>query len=48
MDILRQNILFSGLDEEQFTRVVGSSKVIKLKEGEMLFEQQQAAEYFYF
>jgi CRP-like cAMP-binding protein len=48
MDILRQNILFSGLDEEQFIRVVDSSKVIQLKEGQVLFAQQQAAEYFYF
>ena len=47
MDILRQNILFSALDEEQFTRVVEASKVIQLQEGEVLFEQQQIANYFY-
>jgi len=47
MDVLRQNILFSGLDEDQFSRVIKGSKAIQLKEGELLFEQQQAADYFY-
>jgi len=47
MDILRQNILFSGLGKEQFARVVASSKTVQLKEGELLFEQKQAANYFY-
>lgn len=47
MDILRQNILFSGLEEDQFTRVAAGSKAIELKEGEILFQQQQAADYFY-
>jgi len=47
MDVLRQNILFSGLDEDQFSRVIKGSKAIQLKEGELLFQQQQAADYFY-
>ena len=47
MHALRKNILFSALDEEQFTRVIAGSKVIHLKEGEMLFQQQQKADYFY-
>ncbi len=47
MDTLRQNILFSGLDKEQFTRVISGSKAIQLKEGEVLFRQKQAADYFY-
>lgn len=48
MDILRQNILFSGLDKTQFAQVVASSKVMLLKEGGLLFEQKQTAHYFYF
>jgi len=47
MDVLRQNILFSALNAEQFTRVSAGSKVIELKEGEVLFQQQQKADYFY-
>jgi len=47
MDVLRQNILFSGLDEDQFSRVIKGSKAIQLKEGQLLFQQQQAADYFY-
>ena len=47
MHVLRQNILFSALDEEQFARVSAGSKAIELKEGEVLFQQQQAADYFY-
>jgi CRP-like cAMP-binding protein len=47
MDILRQNILFSGLDESQFSRITAGSKALQLKEGEVLFEQQQTAKYFY-
>jgi len=47
MDVLRQNILFSGLDKAQFARVTAASKAIQLKEGELLFEQKQAANYFY-
>ncbi|MCK5354876.1 MAG: Crp/Fnr family transcriptional regulator, partial [Methyloprofundus sp.] len=47
MHVLRKNILFSALDEEQFTRVIAGSKAIELKEGEVLFQQQQAADYFY-
>jgi len=47
MEILRQNILFSSLDEDQFSRVTAGSKSIKLTEGEVLFQQQQAADYFY-
>ncbi len=48
MEILRQNILFSSLDKEQFARVASASKAIKLKGGEVLFQQQQVADYFYF
>ena len=48
MDILRQHILFSGLNKEQFHQVAESSKVVKLKESDVLFEQQQRAEYFYY
>ena len=47
MDILRKNILFSSLDEEQFACVAAGSKAIQLKEGEVLFQQQQTADYFY-
>jgi len=47
MQILRKNILFSGLDEDQFTKIIESSSLIQLKEGEVLFQQQQIAEYFY-
>jgi len=47
MDALRKNILFSALDEEQFSRVLAASKAIELKEGEVLFQQQQIADYFY-
>jgi CRP-like cAMP-binding protein len=48
MDILRKNILFSGLSDEQFALVVTNSKIVQLKEGEVLFRQQQPAKYFYF
>jgi len=47
MDALRKNILFSALDEEQFRRVLAASKAVALKEGDMLFQQQQIADYFY-
>lgn len=47
MDALHKNVLFSGLNEEQFTQVIASSKVITLKVGEVLFRQQQSARYFY-
>jgi len=47
MEILRQNILFSGLGEDQFAQVTSRAKEIKLKEGEVLFQQQQKADYFY-
>jgi len=47
MDVLRQNILFSALTKEQFSLISASSKSIQLKEGELLFEQKQAAKYFY-
>ncbi len=47
MNVMRQNILFSSLDEEQFTCLTAGSKVIELNEGEVLFQQQQTAEYFY-
>jgi CRP-like cAMP-binding protein len=47
MDVLRQNILFSAFNKEQFTRVLAGSKVIELKQGEVLFRQQQKADYFY-
>ena len=48
MQILRKNILFSGLEEGQFMQIIASSSVIKLKEDEVLFKQQQIADYFYF
>ncbi|MCK5889759.1 MAG: Crp/Fnr family transcriptional regulator, partial [Methylococcales bacterium] len=47
MDTLRKNLLFSGLDEQQFQRVLSCSKKIELKEGDVLFESQQPADYFY-
>jgi len=47
MEILRQNILFSGLGEDQFSQVTSGAKEIQLKEGEVLFQQQQKADYFY-
>ncbi len=47
MQVLAKNLLFSSLDTEQFNRVVANSKVIELQEGELLFQQQQAADYFY-
>jgi CRP-like cAMP-binding protein len=47
MDALHKNVLFSGLNEEQFKKVAASSKVMSLKVGEVLFRQQQAAKYFY-
>ncbi len=48
MDILRQHVLFSALNDKQFQQVVQSAKSINLKEGKLLFAQQQAAESFYF
>lgn len=47
MDSLRQSILFSSLDEQQLSLVTTGSKAIKIKEGEVLFRQQQTANYFY-
>jgi len=47
MEILRQNILFSALDEQQFSQVSACAKVVELEEGELLFQQKQAADYFY-
>lgn len=48
MEILRKNLLFSGLDEEQFAKILANSSQLTLKEGEVLFQQQQPASYFYF
>lgn len=47
MEILRNNTLFAGLNDEQFALVLGGSKTLDIKENEVLFRQQQAAEYFY-
>ncbi len=47
MELLRQNALFAGLTEQQFAVVLTGSKVLEIEEGEVLFRQQQAAEYFY-
>ncbi len=41
MQVLVKNLLFSSLDSEQFNRIVESSKIIELKEGELLFQQQK-------
>jgi len=47
MELLRNNALFAGLNDEQFALVLAGSKSVEIKEGEVLFRQQQAAEYFY-
>jgi len=47
MDSLHQNVLFSSLDTQQLAQVLPTAKSIQLKEGEILFRQQQQAEYFY-
>lgn len=48
MQAIRQNILFSSLDDSQFSCILENSKTIELKEHDSLFQQQQKAEYFYF
>jgi len=47
MELLRNNVLFAGLSEPQFAQVLTGSKVIEIEEGEVLFRQQQVADYFY-
>ncbi|MDF1583473.1 MAG: Crp/Fnr family transcriptional regulator [Methyloprofundus sp.] len=47
MELLRQNALFAGLNDEQFALVLEGSKSVDIQEGEVLFRQQQAAKYFY-
>jgi len=47
VEILRSNILFAALNEQQFSRVLSGSRKIQLKEGELLFQQQQQASFFY-
>ena len=48
MNKLRQNTLFSGLTDEQFSIVTATVKKLHLEEGQVLFHQQKTAEYFYF
>ena len=47
IDDLRQNHLFSGLGEAELNRVAQHAKLVKLKSGEALFEQGDAAKRFY-
>jgi len=47
MEILRENILFSSLTDEQYQLVLANTKRVQLSEGEVLFRQQTPAEYFY-
>ncbi|MBE0471277.1 MAG: Crp/Fnr family transcriptional regulator [Methyloprofundus sp.] len=47
MELLRQNALFAGLNDEQFALVLAGSKSVDIQEGEVLFRQQQVAKYFY-
>ncbi len=44
---LRRHHLFSGLEEQQFDRVLRSMNRHELEAGEHLFEQAQQADYFY-
>jgi CRP-like cAMP-binding protein len=45
---LRQNSLFASLNKQQMDEICNSSRTIKLKENEVLFNQGDRAEYFYF
>ncbi len=47
MESLRQNFLFSTLDQQQFTSLVEHSSRQQLADGEHLFHQKEAADYFY-
>ncbi len=44
---MRDGMLFSSLDEQQFNSVVGSSRVVTVPEGQMLFIQNQQAKHFF-
>jgi CRP-like cAMP-binding protein len=45
--ILKQQLLFSRLDERQFTRVARTAVRVELDEGELLFSQGEPATRFY-
>jgi CRP-like cAMP-binding protein len=44
---LRRHPLFSGLDDEQLDRLLQTARLIRLSEGEHLFERQQEARHFF-
>jgi CRP-like cAMP-binding protein len=46
-NVMRNNSLFKGLDEEYFKQVVDSTSICKLKVDEVLFRQQQSATDFF-
>jgi len=48
MNLLRENILFASFNDEQFSQVISGARNKSLPEGEHLFHQQQAADFFYF
>lgn len=45
---LRQNSLFASLTDEQISDVCSSARTIHLKDGDILFNQGDQAEHFYF
>ncbi len=47
MEILRKNILFSSLTDEQYELFIDSTKRVQISEGDVLFRQQTKAKYFY-
>ena len=46
-DELRQNHLFAGMTDEQLAPLIETLSVVKLKEGERLFERNQTARRFF-
>ena len=46
-DAMRSNHLFADIDQQDFDKIVQGSSVSKLRSGEILFSQQQAATEFF-
>ncbi|MBV1951754.1 MAG: Crp/Fnr family transcriptional regulator [Cycloclasticus sp.] len=47
MESLRKNLLFSTLDQQQFNTLVEHSSRLQVSDGEHLFHQKEAANYFF-